>query len=105
MAKGASADRWNGGDNVKASAAVAGQMKLCLKVMPAVPCQRYSNFVPESCDDPVELQKATAGREMQHGKHFFGEWPECPKLDRRNGKPKAPCSERNYQLTQAYEPV
>jgi len=73
--------------------------------MPAVPCQRYSNFVPESCDDPVELQKATAGREMQHGKHFFGEWPECPKLDRRNGKPKAPCSERNYQLTQAYEPV
>jgi len=43
VAKGASADRWNGGDNVKASAAVAGQMKLCLKVMPAVPCQRYSS--------------------------------------------------------------
>src|SRR5206468_1983702 len=42
--------------------------------------------------------KSDGGREMQHGKHFFGEWPECPKLDRRNGKPKAPCSERNYQL-------
>ena len=115
MAKGASTDRWNGGDSVKASSAVAGQMKSCLKVMPAVSCQRFSSefisvgkcpgFVPESCDDPVELQRATAGREMQYGKHFFGEWPECPKLDRRNGKPKATCSERNCQLTQAYEPV
>ncbi|PYI77425.1 MAG: hypothetical protein DMF01_01315, partial [Verrucomicrobia bacterium] len=67
----ASADRWNGGENVKASAAVPGQMKLCSKVMPAVPCQRYSNFVPESCDDPVELQKATAGGRCNTGNIFL----------------------------------
>jgi len=66
---------------VKASAAMSGQMKLCLKVMP-VPAnvtvvkqihfrKEMSWFVPESCDDPVELQKATAGGRCNTGNIFL----------------------------------
>ena len=76
MAKGASADRWNGGGNVKASAAAASQLKLCFK--------GHARALPRSASAELRGALAARGRKPEDQEiplrafHGFAEFHPVP---------------------------